>query len=164
MIAKNNKKTERGLTLVEIIVVLVIISIFGGVFYSTMMINWSSCAERMARAQLWNEANDIVEKISQEGRFTREIDVVQDFSSGVQTATLLDWQDQTIATYTMSSKGTLEVVKPQATPMILTSNLDFDNSAFTKNGKSLRMDLALIDEGITRKVSINTQTEIYPRN
>ena len=164
MRVRNYFKTLNGFTMTEVIMTLVIVSILGGVFYTMLITNWSSYEELMARAQLLNEANDIVEQISQEGRFTKTIDVVQDFASGIQTATLIDYQDQAIATYTMSSNGTLEIARPQANTVVLTNNLDFDNSAFTKNGKSLRMDLALIDDALMRKVSISTNTEIYPRN
>lgn len=154
------KKNQKAFTLVEIIVVVLIIGVLGGVLYTIFFTNWFAFEDRIARANLWSEVDVIFETISSEARNQDQITVNGNPCGSV--AILAGGSAQPII-YTMNNNGDLTVNRG-AGDIVLTNHLDFANSSFCAEGEALRINLTLEDQLITRRVEIRTSTEVFPRN
>lgn len=155
----NNNK---GFTLIEILTVLVIFMVLGGVFYTVFVTNWFAFEDRIVRSNLWHEANEIVETITADGRFAQTIDVFTD-GTGNKSAVLNDSLNQPVATYLITADGRFQINK-SGVVKTLSDNLNAVQSGFIKQGRGLRVQLALEELILKRVIHVGTSTEIFPRN
>lgn len=155
-------KNKRAFTVTEMITALAIIAV-AVVFINTVFVtNWTAYQGQISRTDLWAEANTIIESMTFDGRDAHEIDVASDNVN--KTAVLNDRLNQPFVTYRMTSNGEFQMSRPGGGVTILSSHVDFLNSTFLKNGKSLRMNIVLADKVFGRDIKINAASEIYPRN
>ena len=147
--------------MIEIIFVLAILGIFLGMFYTTMIMNWTSFEEHTLRSDLWQDANKIIETMSLDGRDAVQIDV-QDLN---KTAVFRDSSGAIFMTYRITDKGEMERQKTgMPIAEIISTYMNFNKSLFEKKGKSLQSKLVLSDSVFGRPVDVLASTEIYPRN
>lgn len=157
-----NQLNSKGFTLVEMLTVLVILFVLGGVFYTVFVTNWFAFEDRIARTNLWQEANEIIETITADGRFAQTIDVFTD-GSGNKSAILNDSLNQPVATYLITADGRFQINK-NGVIKTLSGHINPIESVFTKQGRGLRVELDLEDLIFKRTINVNTSTEIFPRN
>ena len=149
-------------TLIELLTVIAILGVLVSVTHIVFMTNWMANHDRIARADLWQEANTIMEYVSLDGRQSRTIAVTP--SAGVNTAVLTDKDGGTLAAYVMNSKGEFQMSRGGGSFKTLSTHLDFVNSSFSNNGKALSLHLVLTDRIWNRIINVDTSTEVYPRN
>lgn len=154
--------TNTGFTLMETITVLMIIGVLGSVFYTVFVTNWFAFEDRIARANLWHEANEIVETMTADGRSAQMIDVFTD-GAGNKSAVLSDSLDQTLVTYLITAEGRFQMNK-NGVVKTLSEHINPNQSDFTKEGRGLRVQLAMSELIFKRTITIGTSTEIFPRN
>ena len=158
------KTNKKAFTLVEIMVVVLIIGVLGGVLYTIFFTNWFAFEDRIARANLWSEADVIFETMSSEARNMRQIDVFSDTNSKSAFFRYdLNLNKVPVATYTINNNGQMTVNRGSGN-VVLTDHLDFTKSSFVKVGSALKVTLVLKDQLIPRTIAISTSTEIFPRN
>ncbi len=156
--------SRKGFTLIEMVTTLAIVGIASALFYMIWVTNVSTMENHISRADLWNDANAIVERLSVDVREASQI-TLNGQGTPTQTATLRDAQGNLLATYRMSNAGVFEVQPAGAGNFtILTGFVDYANSSFALIGKGLALNLTLFDRPLHHLVSINASTEIYPRN
>ena len=150
---------KKGFTLIEIVVVLAIIGIAIGLFYSIFYLNWSSFEKQLALVDLGQEADKIMEMISLDGRLVTNIQVSE--GNKITTLTLMDLEGNIIdiITYTITEKGQI-----QRNEEVLSENIEFDDSLFRRVGSSLVVELLLQDYVFGQDVQLPIETQIFPRN
>lgn len=150
---------KKTFTLIELMTVLVVIGIGMVMFYSTFFINWASFDNQIARTNLWQEINEIMNIISFDGKYAKAMDVSEDGSSVTFT-----FPDNSQAVYSITPQGTLEVTKAGITN-VLSQNIYVANSSFAEDTNSLVVNLALQQKEVFGQiVAAKTSTKIYPRN
>jgi len=158
----NHRHNKNGFTFVEILVVVIILAI-SVVFFKTVFIsNWSGYDEQLIRDNLWQEANVIIETITNDARKSHLISINQE--QGDQAAVLIDRDNNTIATYIFKIDGSLQVINTNGAIKTLSEHIDIVQSSFAKQGNALYLTLSLKDQLFKREVVIQTTLEIYPRN
>jgi prepilin-type N-terminal cleavage/methylation domain-containing protein len=148
---------KRGFTLVEIIVVLVIIGIGMSLFYSVLFMNWTSLEKQTCLVDLQMEADNIINMISSDGRGSRQILVNPD-GKGV-TFNYPTWAPAPTIVYSLTPQG--QITKDGN---VISSNIDFNNSNFSKSLSALVINLLLQDTVFGRRVTLPVSTQVYPRN
>jgi len=162
------KKKHQGVTFVEILVVLVMLSVLIGVFYTFFFSNWKAYEERIARADMWQQADETVESISQLARQATSFTV----SETTDEKTILinnDFNVDAEAIYKIKKNGAMEYFNNAAgsgVPTVLAENINFDLSTFerTVDNAGLLVKLVLEENVLGRVVDITTSTEVYLRN
>lgn len=160
-------------SLTEMLTVVVMIAIMGGVIFTVFVTNWEALEDQISRTDMWHEANEIVETMTFDGRVAKLITVGND-AGGNQVADIFDRNDTLIASYKMAPDGRF-FIERNGTTKVLSNRIDFTNSRFIKGavtidgvsfdtGDSIWVQLTLTDALIRRNISINTTTEIFPRN
>ena len=87
-------------------------------------------------------------------------------AQGDNTAVFTGINGEVFATYRITLDGRL-LVERAAGSRTISDKVDAANSAFVRDddtGRGLRLMLTLTDDLLRRSVSINTATEIFPRN
>ncbi len=156
-------ENKKGLTLTEIITVVAVIGVASLFVHAVFIQNWSYYTDRIARADMWSDANRIVESMTDNGRQAAQIDVSAK-SDDEQTATMIAVDGSVIGIYRMTNNGRFEVEREDGLIKMLSENIDYENTEFMKDGEALLIDLALADTVFARRVNFVTSTEIYPRN
>ncbi len=156
----SRKKCERGVTLVELMTVMVILGVSIGMFYSVWMSNWRTFDHHNAIADLWHDANQISQQMSMDGRVAGKITVALDQKS-------VDFENALGAIYVnyqMTSTGDFIITRGAAATTI-TDRIDYANSRFIQQGSSLQAELRLVDEQVIGgEVVIEPRMEVFPRN
>jgi len=156
-------KRNKGITLVELVMALAILGVTVSILYMVFFSNWRAYEDRIARANLWTEANEIMETMTMDGRVAHQINVSQQ-QDGSFVTTFVDTLDQPIATYVMTDDGRFQVARAQGEFRTISEYLVLERSSFIKDGESLNMTLALQDNVFGKPVGVQTAIEIYPRN
>lgn len=155
-------RANKGFTLTEIVVVVLIFGIGVGLFNTIFINNWSAYEDRIARANLWNQANQFLEELSLEARNSKTIEVTATASNKSIILTNAG-DDSVVTTFTLTDTGTLSRLKNETTKVFSTQAV-FSKSAFTKGTKNLNVDLQLSDTVLGRIIHINASTEVLLRN
>ena len=159
-----HKINNNGATLIEMLTVLVIFVVIAAVIYTTMFSNWLTFDDRMARADMWHEANEIFETITDISRNAKSISVAV-APDGEKTAIVTDTDDATVATYVVTVDGKFQIVHAGGAVQTLTENLDASNSDLVElTTKSLYVKLAFQKELFRRTIHFETATEVLVRN
>lgn len=157
---------RKAFTLVELLVVMVIIAVILGGLFRFFIANWFAYEDRMVRADLWHEANEIIEIMTRDGRVAKTIQATDD--AAVKSVLMRDISDNIIAVYSLTPDGQIQMDRGGDADKlkILSRNLDFDGSEFSQDGidRALKVNLRLETELFLRTVRIETSTEIFPRN
>lgn len=153
---------KSSFTLVELVTVVAVIGIGSALFYLIFILNWSSFDNLIARVDLRQEANQIIEKISFEGRWAERKNIPHD------KTLVLFFPDGTSTTYTFTSEGELQRLRG-TTITILSRNVDFSNSSFEDEVggvevNSFIVNLVLEEDVFGRRIEVRSSTEIYLRN
>ncbi len=155
-------KSNKGFTLTEILVVVLIFGVGVGLFNTIFINNWAAYEDRIARANLWNQANQFFEQLSFEARNASKVDlVITDSKKAVLLTNAGD--DPTITSFILSNDGNLSQVKSDLTKIIST-HVVFLKSNFKKSDKSLIVDLQLVDSVFGRNIHLAASTEVFLRN
>lgn len=155
-------KSNGGFTLIETVTVLAIMAVLSAVFYLVFMTNAVAFDDRLARANMWQQANEIMETLTADGRLSQDITVVVN-GDGSQSAQLVDGLSQPLATYTITVDGRLTQLKNGVTK-VLSDKINVAQSNFVEQGEGLRFQLAMQEPLFRRVANIQTSTEVYPRN
>lgn len=155
-------RQQQGFTLVEIMVVVLVAAILSGVVFTVFVTNWDALQDRIARTDMWHEANEIIETMTNDGRFAKAVGVQTD-GEGNQVVDFLDIADQLLVTYKITPDGRFLMERGGKTKT-LSTQIDSTRSGFNREGPGMRVNLALREELLRRKITINTATEIFPRN
>ena len=159
--------TIKGSTLIEIITVLAVLGVLGGIIYTVFITNWMATEDRISRAGMLYETEVIFDSLSKEGRNAHQIDVSQDPGALTQTATFRSdlTSPSSDVIYTMTNQGKLFIQNPRnSNPIVMTEHLDFARSSFEKEGKTLKFKLGLKDQIFMRSIDVTAASEVYPRN
>ena len=163
---KQYLKNNRGLTIVEIMTVIVILGIASGVFYSTLVINHDALGTYISRSDMWNDMDVVVDAVSRDGRNARQITL----DATNQVATLSDETGAAFAVYTINRDGTLTVARDGGAPEVMTihavpgdATMAVGTSFFDLSGKSLVVNLTFAEQLFNRVAQISTSTEVLPR-
>ncbi|MBZ0165456.1 MAG: prepilin-type N-terminal cleavage/methylation domain-containing protein [Candidatus Omnitrophica bacterium] len=155
-------RQSSGFTLIEVLIVLVVLSILGGVFFTVFVTNWDALEDRITRTNMWHDANDIIESMTNDGRFAKTVDVQTD-DEGNRVTDFIDFADQLFVTYKITPDGRFLMERDGKTKVMSTA-MDPAQTGFNRQGQGLRVSLALKEELLRREITISTATEIYPRN
>jgi len=157
-------RCRRGLSLVEILTTLFIIAAALGVFYAVFITNWTALESYMVRAQLWEEAGVITRRLTDDGRLAKAI-YFQENPGVTQTVRFHDRSGTQFAEYTFDSNGDLKRTDNlTSTVELLSENVYFAESTFSKDGPALQARLTFQAPVLTQDVKIVTENEIFPRN
>lgn len=156
--ASSNRMNKRGISLVEILTVLAIVGIGSGLFYSVFYVNWIAFEKQLALADLQLEADEIMETIAIDVRYSVDFIVEE---GGKEVSITLP-QDE-IVTYTVTEAGEVSRTKAETTKTF-TSRADYDASIFTDVGNYLAFDLTLFDTIVGDRLALSVSTQAYPRN
>ncbi len=142
---------------------LVIVGVLIGTFYAVFITNWAAFEDRIARTHMWHQANEIMETVTDDGRFAHVINVVNN-PDGSESAIFLDALNQPIVTYTIGLNGEFQMVRNGLAMKVLSDQLDPIQSDFALQGESLRFQLVMQEELFNRNIGFQTSTEVFPRN
>ncbi len=156
---------QQGFTLVEMMAVLAIVGVLIGVFYLVWLSNWEMMENQMARADLWDEARDIIERISFDSRQSRRI-VLAGVGTALVTVNLQDRLGASLAMYRFSNTGQVDYRRaPNQNFIPLSVNLDLANSQIVQPGNfSLYLKLSMVDRAFNQPIRIEAASEMVPRN
>ena len=132
-----------------------------GIFYSVFLLNWEAFDSYIARADLGQELDEMVDTIALDGRFAKQVNLTS--TGSLKQAVFIDPDGNVLGTYTIKNTGEFIVHRGQI-DSIVSTKMDFINSNFNKSGKSILLTLALTDQIFGKQVNLNSATEIYPRN
>ncbi|MCK5215515.1 MAG: type II secretion system protein [Candidatus Omnitrophica bacterium] len=156
-----SRKSNSGLTFVEILVVLVVFGIAIALFQTVFATNMSAFDEHIIRANLWQEANELFERLTTDARLAS--DIIMPDPNGSSTAQLLDPEGNLIGNYSIMNDGRV-LFDTGSNTVTMCENVDADKSVFKRNGRALVVDLVLTQGSLSRPVTISVTTEIFPRN
>ncbi|MDD5449487.1 MAG: prepilin-type N-terminal cleavage/methylation domain-containing protein [Candidatus Omnitrophica bacterium] len=149
---------RRGITLVEIAVVLAIIGIGLVLFYSVCFMNWMSLEQQMSVVDLQMEADIIVSMISNDAKLSRQIIVDPSGKAVTFNYPVFDPPVGTIV-YSLTPQGQIT-----RNDTVISSYIDFNNSSFAKDSSALVVNLLLTGASFGRRLELPVSTEVYPRN
>lgn len=155
-------KYTNGFTLVETLTSTIVIGILLTFLGSILFSNWSAYEEGLSRTNLREEAYNLLETITFNGRSSTR--AVLQSETNQKVIEFLDGNDDLIATYTMTNTGRIQFKDENDVITTLSEKLDFSTSGFQQDGSTLIVTLNLIDKVFRRTVSFNTSTEIFFRN
>ncbi len=150
---------KRGFTLLEILVVIAMLGVVSGVIYTVWYTNWISSEDRISRASMWEEANIIIETLTADVRYSKDIII----TGGNKIASINNSLGVLVATYTITAGGKFQLTKGGVT-QDLSSHINVSRSSFTSQGRGLRLQLGLDYPLYNRILTIDTATEVFPRN
>ena len=161
-------KLKKIFTLIELVVVLAIIGIGASLFYSVFLLNWISFESQIAQANLWQEAQLALQKISFDVRVAKEIDITN-------KSITLTFPDNSTLIYTITPSGELQRIQTE-TISVISDKIDYNSSCFhfesedcsveetADNVKSLKIFLTLSENVFNREIKVTTSTQIFCRN
>lgn len=154
---------SKGFTLTEVLVTLIIFGIGMAMFNTIFVTNWVAYEDRIKRADLWGEINQVFEQMTFDGRNSRQFAVTNNAAS--KSVAFTNAVDNTITTYTIQNDGTITRTSGTDTRMI-SSHAVFGDSNFASSAdnKGLKADLTLSDNVIVRNINVRSTTEIALRN
>lgn len=155
-------KSRRGFSLMEIITVLVIIGVSISIFYAVFITNWLAFQERLIRADLWMDADAIIDALSEDIRSAKSFNISSD--TGDQVLTIIDLNDASTV-YALRASGIFEYQRPASPGLsVLSRHILMPDSFMQRSDDALQVNLVLEDNLFFRDIRIETSTEIYPRN
>ena len=165
-------KNNNGFTFVELMVVLVILAIALGLFYTTFYYNWVMMETYTSRANLMQDADLIIEELTADTRnsFDADITCPAPNTNCVSTATSVNFAVNTATggnrttaiNYVLGADGSF-TKQVGATIRILSSRIDFNNTSFQKVEGALRVRLTLTEPLAGPDTKFETWTDIFPR-
>ncbi len=153
--------SNKGFSLTEIVVVVLIFGVGIGLFNMVFINNWSAYEDRIGRANLWTEANQFFEAMSVEGRNAKLITVTT--TTNAKTTEFTNVASDAITTFTITDTGELRRVK-NAETKIFGTHAVFAQSSFTRNNRGLIVELQLQQGVLQHTINIFASIEILPRN
>lgn len=163
MISSPICKMKKGFTIVEMVVVLAILGVGIGLFYSIFYVNWSATEQNLRLIDLQEDADSIIENISFDAKFAESFVVSANGKSVV-----LSYSDPIAypdITYTFNVNS--QIVKTVAgSPLtkVISERMDFNGSSFENVGNFLRINLLLFDDIFGRRIEFRVTTQLFPRN
>ncbi len=140
-------RKKKGFSLIEMVTVLAIITVSMGIFYRVFFLNWEAFDTFIARADLSQELDEMIDKITYDGRFSKQITLTS--TPTVKQAAFFDPDGNLIGTYSIKNTGEF-VINRGTDDYTASTKIDFTNSHFDKRGKSVLVTLALTDRIFTR--------------
>ncbi len=154
---------KKSFTLIEILTTLIIIGIVGTMLFSIIFLGWVSFESEIARINLWEEANQIIDSFSINAHASASEIYSSPKKDHFFDKVIFNFLDGNFITYEVTSKGEFKVSKG-ISPQILSQNLVYEKSGFLKKPNSLVLKLTLEDKVFGKKIKVETSTEIFPRN
>lgn len=160
------KKNKNAFTLIELMTSIMILGISIVLFNTIFVSSWISFEERVLRSKLWQETNDIIERITYDARDAYSVELVEDEDSSL--IKLYDKDSTLISSYLINSQGTVQISKSEEDEQytIISESIDFLDSDFNveAGATTLYVKLTLQDYVFTRLIEVETSTEIFLRN
>ncbi len=158
------KMKNKGVSLTEVLVVLVIVGVASAMVHTVFITNFSAFNQRIAKADLWQEGNRIVSRISEDVRGSNGFEL--NISETLKSLVVLDGLGAPFVTYNLSDAGQMDRVTTDGIVEVLSSSLNFDNSDLidVDTQSALRMELLLRRPIFTGPVDVVVTSEVYPRN
>ena len=132
-----------------------------GIFYSVFFLNWEAFDSYIARADLGQELDEMIDTVAKDGRFAKQVNLTS--TGALKQAAFIDPDGNVLGTYTIKNTGEFIIHRGQ-NDSVVSTKMDFVNSSFDKRGKSILLTLALADRIFGKQVNLTSATEIYPRN
>ena len=151
----------KGFTLVEIVMVLAILGVAMLSFYTVFFMNWQAFDSTVSQADFNQDLDGIVDRIALDGRHAAQIILTN--TATTQQAAFVDINSTMLGTYTLQNNGVLTLTTPNGN-QVLSDKLDFNNSNFSQQGKSILVKLTLTNSVFGRPVNLTSSTEIFQRN
>jgi prepilin-type N-terminal cleavage/methylation domain-containing protein len=148
---------KKGLTIMELLVVVAIVGIVSALFYSVFYLNWFSFDRCVTRINLCEEARIIADRVSFQVRSAKDINLVNNKS------VVLEFVDGSSTTYTITDSGQFQVTDA-GNSFVLSSKVDFQVSYFRLDFSALVFYLVLKDEVFGKPIEVKTVVEVMPRN
>jgi prepilin-type N-terminal cleavage/methylation domain-containing protein len=155
---------NRGITLIELIIVLVILAAVVGMFYTVFFSNWLGLEQELARIELGYQA-DLIRT-----RFTQDVLPASSFNlpplpaRSVTLSYPANAAGAIPADVVYSFIGLNQLQRQQgANTETLSGNIDLARSNFGFSGSSLVMNLFLEDNILGRRVELNYLIQAFPR-
>ncbi len=156
------RNSKKAFSLVELLAVLMITGIGVTLFSVVFINNWFAYEDRINRANLLNETNQIIDQMSFEGRNSKQVEIAN--GADKTTVTYYSALDNSLIIFELHSDGTVTLTKSGKT-RTLTTHLDFANSSLTQlNGEDVTVNLTLKDMAGTRDIHVTAGSEILIRN
>ena len=162
IVSFSRRKKEKGFTLIEMLTTTAVVGVVIGIFYGVFILNWEAFENYVARADLGQEMDSIVDQVASDGRFARQSNLTT--SPSTKQVTFIHPDDgSVIAIYTMKDTGEF-IVNRGRNNVVISTRLDFTNSNFSEGGKHVVLKLVLTDSIFGRLINLSSETEIYSRN
>ena len=151
---------KRSFSLVELIVVVAIVGIGIGLFYSVLVVNWVSLEKQVSLVDLQMEADKISEAISADGRLARLITIT---GAGKNVLFSLPADLGPTVTYSIAANG--EISKDSGSgSYVISRYLDYNSCSFAREGNALLANLSLVDDVFGQRLRLAVSIRIFPRN
>lgn len=160
---KYQKKSRKGFTLSEVLVVMVIIGICITMVSFLFLSNWLSYEVELTRLNFQGQANKVLPILAQDVMTSRLFTITDPQNFSLSYPTILGRPN---ITYSINTNGQLIRTEVGSNALILTEQLDFSASSFQngEGGFSLICILTFIDDVFTRPVNFTVSREIARRN
>jgi len=149
------KSYTAGFTLVEMLSVIAITIMMGGLFYTTFIMNWQGMDNELTETQLWTEADTIAEDMTYYGRGGKQIEV-----SDPQHVTIIYPNTSQNVSYAITSTptgGQLARVTANG-QYVLSYDVSYPNTSFTLDSlNTLVVNLELQNTSLINSTPGNTQ-------
>ena len=154
----NILRVRRGFTLWEVMVVLAIMAIGMGIFYTTLMINWTSFEKNLSYMELQLDADIVLEMMSADVRYAKG------FVVGItQKDMTLTFPDNSTAIYQLLPDGRIEKQRGAASTTI-SAYLKYNESFIRRDGNNIEYDFVFHDFIFGQEVQLRDGSQVYPRN
>lgn len=148
---------KRGFSLIEVMVVMIIIVIGLGLFYSVFYINTASFDNQVTRVNSWEEVNDILDRISKDIKNAYKV-ILEDDKNIV-----LRFIDDEDIKYSITDNGQIQILKETGV-YNLASNINYEESFFREDLSAIVINVVIEDNVLGKKIKIKGVTEVIPRN
>lgn len=160
---KSRLFSTKGFTLIEVVVTTGIVAVLGAVMYLVFITNGTAYEDQVARAEMLQQANEILEMITDDARGASRFDVANGTNQKELTIVSPGNLKVVYVIKSANSTSTIEVVR-NGRPKLLSDQVFFNDSVFNSTGSDLNIKLAMQTATFRGPVKVLTSTEIYSRN
>lgn len=153
---------KKGVSLVEMLVVVVIVGIAMATFYLVFLKNWEAFDILITRANLAQELDTVVDKIIYDARGSQTINIVNP-----KEVRFVD-PSNIARTYRFNQNPPqVQLLQGNNPSIILSNSLDFANSSFSNvgtNSKTIQVQLSLLENIFGKNINVQSSFQVYRRN
>ena len=154
---------KRAFTLVEMVTVLAIIGIGAALLYAIFFLNLASFEKQLSLIDLQMDADKIIEILSFDCKRANTVDVSAD-GKQVDFAFPEPGTNPPVSYLFTDAPSPGILRRISGVDSVISQNIDYANSSFSRQGDSLTIDLLLEDNVFRRGMTVRVETLILPRN